>query len=531
MTNLKGDIKKILGTLPLTAEVDFMLRRRGEALRGFRLERLENSLADWARQTEASPFRGQAGKKVFIFSTLPYWIEHAALMGLGLAGLGHKVTLAYMPWRNWYKTVNDYDLRQYNLYSKQQFKPAEGLLSPVSFVDVKQKKALPAELEAEIRQVSLRDVQYTDQLETVDLQSELYQLRLARNLPLAEKALAWLENRRPDVIIVPNGLILEFGVIYQVGKHLGIPVVSYEFGEQRDRIWLSDGREVMIQDTAQMWSGRKHKPFGEEQLQKIQTLFSARAGADLWNNFYRKWQDQPSEGGAAAREKLDLDDRPVVLLAANVIGDSLTLGRQIFTGSMTAWLENVLAYFNTHDHAQFVLRAHPGERNMEGPSVMDVARQILPDAPDHFRLLGPDAPVNTYDLMQIADLGMTYTTTVGMEMAMSGVPVIVVGDTHYRGKGFTLDPSSWEEHEKMLDEALGDPARFKPSEAQVQTAWQYAYRFFFDYPQAFPWHLIHLDEGIENWPLSEVLTADGLAKFKNTFDQLTGESVDWDGME
>lgn len=358
MTNLKGDLKKILGTLPLTAEVDYLLRRRGEAVRGFRLERLENSLGEWVRQAEASPFRNQSGKKVFIFSTLPYWIEHAALIGLGLAGVGHQVTFGYLPLPNWHKAVNDFDLRQYNLYSKQLFKQAEPIIAPLSFLDIKDKASLPPELEAEIKQVSLRDVQYTEQLETVDLQSKLYRLRLARNLPLAEKALAWLETNRPDVIIVPNGLILEFGVIYQVGKHLEIPVVSYEFGEQRDRIWLSDEREVMIQDTDKMWAGRKDKPFDDEQLKKIQTLFSSRAGADLWNNFYRKWQDLPSEGGEAVKEKLGLDDRPVVLLAANVIGDSLTLGRQIFTGSMTAWLDWIMKYFAKSDNVQFLLRAH-----------------------------------------------------------------------------------------------------------------------------------------------------------------------------
>ena len=39
----------------------------------------------------------------------------------------------------------------------------------------------------------------------------------------------------------------------------------------------------------------------------------------------------PSQGGEQARRDLGLDERPLVLLAANVIGDSLTLGRQVFT--------------------------------------------------------------------------------------------------------------------------------------------------------------------------------------------------------
>ena len=49
------------------------------------------------------------------------------------------------------------------------------------------------------------------------------------------------------------------------------------------------------------------------------------------------------------------------------------------------------------------------------------------DLPEHIHLVLADAKVNTYDIVEVADLGLVYTTTVGMEMVMSGVPVIVVG--------------------------------------------------------------------------------------------------------
>jgi capsule polysaccharide export protein KpsC/LpsZ len=56
-------------------------------------------------------------------------------------------------------------------------------------------------------------------------------------------------------------------------------------------------------------------------------------------------------------------------------------------------------------------------------------------------VIRPTEKINTYDLMEIAGLGLAYTTTVGMEMAMRGVPVILAGQTHYRGRGFTHDPA------------------------------------------------------------------------------------------
>lgn len=111
---------------------------------------------------------------------------------------------------------------------------------------------------------------------------------------------------------------------------------------------------------------------------------------------------------------------------------------------------------------------------------------------------------------------------------MSGRPVIVVGRTHYRGKGFTQDPASWEDYFAMLDRSLADlpAAQLKP--AEVDQAWHYAYRFFFDYPQAFPWHLLHFAKDVEATPLAQLFTPEGQQHYARTFDYLMGEPFDWD---
>jgi hypothetical protein len=153
---------------------------------------------------------------------------------------------------------------------------------------------------------------------------------------------------------------------------------------------------------------------------------------------------------------------------------------------------------------------------------------MLPEVPAHFRIIAAKDPVNTYDLIAAADLGMVYTTTVGMEMAMFGLPAIVVGNTHYRGKGFTHDPASWEAYFEMLETALEDAGSLRLRQEQVERAWFYAYNFFFEYPRPFPWHLRQLAGDLEKWPVSRVLTAEGMDAFADTFKLLMGENVPWE---
>ncbi len=511
----KSTLKDVLGELPLTAEIYWHLRQAGKPIDPhFSLDKLAQNLPDWAAQARQAASAAPPGKRIAIFGVLRYWIEHTSLLGLTLAGMGHQVSLAFLPHDHWKKTLNRFDLRRQNAYALSVLRQAEPVLQIVSFVEQRGGQgALAPDLLAAVSAVAYRDTQYSLQVEDVDRESDLYRLRLERNTTAAQAALAWLADCKPDVVIVPNGSILEFGAVNAAARHLGLDVVTYEFGEQNHRIWLAQNQEVMRQETDALWEARRDRPLTEGQWEQVRALFAARQNASLWENFARRWQGVPSEGGAKLRGQLGLDDRPIALLATNVIGDSLTLGRQAFSESMTEWLRRTARYFAERPEVQFVIRIHPGELITNGPSVADVVRETLPDLPEHIHLIAADAQVNTYDLVEIADLGLVYTTTVGLELAMSGAPVVVSGKTHYRGKGFTQDPGSWEEYINLLDTLLADPESHRPSQAQVDLAWTYAYSFFFEYPLPFPWHLLHYWQEMDTWPLARVLSPEGQAAF------------------
>ncbi len=532
---VKSTIKNILGEMPFTAEMYWRLRQRGKPTGGFSFNKIQDTLPAW--RADALEYRKSAnpaaGKRIWMFATLRYWIEHAALMGIAFGALGHDVRLAFLPYTNWQKPINRFDLRRQNAFVQDVLGKAVPLYHVESLLDFRFKadlNSLPVEMRPHLEELALQDTQYTHQVEEVNRAGKLYRLRLERNVHAALAALDCMARQRPDVVVLPSGSILEFGAVYQAARHLGIPVVSYEFGEQRQRIWFGLNSPVMRQNTDEMWVQYQDVALTDEQTQTIRELFASRQKANLWQNFARRWQGVPSEGGARVREALHLDERPVVLLAANVIGDSLTLGRQVFTDTMSEWLVRTAQEFARRPQVQLVVRIHPGERYTTGPSVGEIIKQALAsyaEMPENVRLIAADAPVNTYDLVEIADLGLVYTTTVGMEMALSGVPVIVIGQTHYRKRGFTLDPNSWEEYTSMLEAVLAHPAQQRLTQEQVQRAWRYAYRFFFDYPQPFPWHLWHFWDDVEHTPLGRVLSEEGLAQFGQTFRYLAGEPRRW----
>jgi hypothetical protein len=233
----KDSVKILLGDLPYTAEVYWRLRQPGKPLSAeFNLDNLQERLPAWRAQAADSPYRSQGGKRILLFGMLRYWIEHTSLLGVTLAGLGHQVHLAYLPYARWHFPLDRFTTRRHNLYAQSVLRLAEPLIDIVSFYNGARTGHLPDALEQAVRQVALRDTQYTLQVEDVNLEGELYQLRLDRNRAAAVSALSWMKANQPDTVVIPNGTILEFGAIYQTARYLNLPVMTYEFGEQRQRL-------------------------------------------------------------------------------------------------------------------------------------------------------------------------------------------------------------------------------------------------------------------------------------------------------
>ena len=529
----KTSLRNFIGELPLAAELDYTLRQKSRTRKDhFNLSRLQKKLPHGVEQAKPFIEKANEGKNILFFATLHYWIEQAAYISLALAGLGHKVTLLTLPYSEWHKEMDKLTQKQRILHTRDALLSLAPYVQHASFLDLKLASAIPASLHADIEEVSQWDTQYTLMREEVDMlnakDKALYDLRIKRNTFAARAALEWMQTNKPDVILIPNGLILEMGIVFRVARHLNIPAVTFEFNDQREQIWLAQNTSIMQQDTDYLVRDRCSLPMTDEMYKRLADLENARRGARVWGKSNRLWQYVSSHGAEATRRMLNLDNRPVVLLAANVLGDSLTLGRNIFAESMSEWITKTVKYFAKRTDAQLVVRIHPGEKIVpQVKSMATVVSEALPEIPDHIHVIGAMDKVNTYDLIEIADLGLAYTTTVGVETAMNGIPVITCGRTHYRDRGFTLDPNTWDEYFSMLEDILSDPSALRLSEEQTAQAWNYAYRFFFEYPRPFPWRLMNFWDDLKVWPVERVLSEEGMSRFGDTFKFLVGEPFTW----
>lgn len=521
--------------LPWSAELYQRWRAGGQPPgSGYRLERLATALPQWAAAARRSDDgrNPHPPRRVLVFAYLSWWLEHATALSFLLSALGYRVRLVYLPFRRWTEDPAPFDKRRQGAYLSGLFRPASDLFA-VADGSSAVPGSLPGALDRELAHQSLLDVQYTLQREDVDPEGDpiaaaLLGLRLRRNRLAASAALRRIDRGEVDNVIVPNGSILEFGAVYRTARWRGVPVTTYEFGEQRERLWLAQNAQVMRQETGDLWRARGSVPLTASERGALEAMYAARRAGSRWANFGRQWQAGVSLGAAAARDRLGLDPaKPIVLICTNVVGDSLALDRQVFTRGMADWLADTVRRLAERRDFQTIVRVHPGEILGAGHPSQEIVQAALPEVPPGFRLVPPDSPINTYDLIELAHVGIVYTSTVGLEMAMAGVPVIVTGATHYRGRGFTHDPGSSIEYGEMLERLVADPLGRRLPEGQIDLAQRYAYRFFFEYPFPYPWHLIDFWDDIGRRPPQDVLRSGGLEPYRRTIEALVGNPIDW----
>jgi hypothetical protein len=286
-----------------------------------------------------------------------------------------------------------------------------------------------------------------------------------------------LDEQKPDVAVFHHGIYVPQGVVGSVLREAGVRVVNWGPASRKSTVLFSHGKSyhhTMINECPSHWLDI---PWSAAEEDIVMTyLRSRRTGGNDWINF----QTSVEQDSYAILSRLDLDDsRPLIGLLTNVIWDAQLHFQQSAFPSMLDWLFATIDYFIRRPELQLVIRIHPSEVLGTVPSRQRVADEIamrFGALPIHIKAIGPEEKISTYSLMALCNSALVYGTKTALELACTGMPVVVAGEAWSRGKGFTIDVSSPEEYCAVLDSLPFEEAL---SDEQVLAAQKYAYHFFF----------------------------------------------------
>jgi hypothetical protein len=151
-----------------------------------------------------------------------------------------------------------------------------------------------------------------------------------------------------------------------------------------------------------------------------------------------------------------------------------------------AWLVALKTFALTRPEIEFVVRIHPREgANKREPSESEhlgILRKCLEHVPPNFTVHWPESPVSSYDLGESADLVLTSWSTIGLEMARLGVPVLCCarGVAGYPVDDFQTFVQTPDAYFRKIDELLFA----QPSLENIRAVYRW-------------WHLAYLSPSID----------------------------------
>lgn len=164
----------------------------------------------------------------------------------------------------------------------------------------------------------------------------------------------------------------------------------------------------------------------------------------------------------AYKRALGIDDRNVL---AAPFPDQLT------------WLGHLVELVEARGDLQLVVRVHPRESSHGRTSGhLALLRQLFRPSPSNVRVVWPGDPLSSYDVARIADVAAVSWSSIGLELARVGTPVIATT----RGPIHVLDPDggiAWEPTAEGFDQRLRGLVAQDPGLSVVTSAFRwYAFR-------------------------------------------------------
>ncbi len=236
-----------------------------------------------------------------------------------------------------------------------------------------------------------------------------------------------LEEAQPQSVIVFNGMFFPEATARWVARERGIRVISHEVALRPYHAFFTDGEATAypIDIPAEFeLSAEQNARLDAYLEQRFQGNFSM-AGIRFWPEIRSLGDDFWKRAGAF---------KQVVPVFTNVVFDTSQGHANVIFADMFAWLDQVLEVIRAHPETFFVIRAHPdearpGKESLE--SVHDWALRNHVEQMPNVLFVDSQEYFSSYELIQRSKFVMIYNSTIGLEAAILGAPVLSAGRARF----------------------------------------------------------------------------------------------------
>lgn len=311
-----------------------------------------------------------------------------------------------------------------------------------------------------------------DPKKTKYIYEHVLRTRLANAIIATEVAEKVLQKDKPEVLVTSHGCYSSWGSFAEYFMNKGIRVVVWYTGYKKNSLIFDLHK---LEDSFKIFNSlRRKQPLNKEEEQEITDYLDKRGsgvkegGDTYYYGFSKKKKDLEKEF------EFDKFERTYTIFP-NVPWDTSLVNADKAFKDVYDWVSHTIELFKEKPNLQLIVKIHPAEKHSESEETMqDYIHNHFDSLPRNIKIIPPDTDIAPYSLFPYIDVGIVYNGTVGLEMILNDIPVVVAGKIHYFGKGFTYDVNEKKDYDRILFAATLK----KLAKEKKELAKAYAYYYF-----------------------------------------------------
>ena len=284
-----------------------------------------------------------------------------------------------------------------------------------------------------------------------------------------------------DKLVSNHPVYASWGSWCSTAASMGIPWDTCQGGWRRNTL-LCQHNAIRSFHCDDLWPRYRDRALSAGEEQELDHYLATRETNE--GDFNPYWTDVDRDLNRLY-DRLQLPRRTwkrTLCAFANVSWDAADFESRGAFKSMFSWITQLIEHVARSPDVLLLIKSHPAEKNFiettpEQWRVADKTRDELGELPENVRFILPGDNVSNFELYGSIDCGLVNTSTVGLEMALAGVPVLMTGvPVHYSHPELVCTPNDREEYFRTLDRWMANGVDFTPDRDRAR---RYAYTLWF----------------------------------------------------
>ena len=331
-----------------------------------------------------------------------------------------------------------------------------------------------------------------------------------------------------DSVLMSHGIYTTWGPVVEFCRMNKIDFVCYDRAKTKNHININVNQSSPNWDFSDAWNRYENRDLSIDENLKVNNYLKERElqKGDVYSyNFSEKESNIDT-----LKNRLNIRlDKKIITIFTNLIWDAANVSRDIAFKNPLECIIKTILYYQENDSVQIVIRSHPAEKVLGtkeryGDLILAHFNNKLPN---NVTIIQPEDNINSFSVIEMSDIGIVNTSTVGLEFAIEAKPILLISETNYRNKGFTFDIKDETDYFQTLDSQLKN---IYLKEDQVVLAKKYFFIMMFLYQKKIPVHYVNgVFNGYQFDSLDSILNDPSIKNIINTINNIDSKSdfINW----